>query len=262
VIDYMGGAFDEIRQRADYVTTVIKSEEESFGRTLDRGIEIFNGAAEKAKKSDSTVIDGEGAFALYDTYGFPLDLTEMMAKEQGLTVDKKEFDNLMEQQRQRARAAQKSSSFVMTTSDVELPVTEDLHKYHMDESEGEIIGFIDESGFKNSGQIEENHKVGIVLEKTCFYAESGGQVGDCGIIKTDAAEFIVENTTKIADCVIHQGKVSKGQLKVGDKVTAVVSKDRDSIKKNHTATHLLQWALQEVCGDSVAQQGSLGSPEY
>ena len=262
VVDYMGDAFDEIRSRADYVATVIKSEEESFGRTLDRGIEIFNGAAAKAKKTNSTVIDGEGAFALYDTYGFPLDLTEMMAKEQGLSVDKENFDKLMEQQRQRARAAQKSNSFIMTLSDVELPVTEDLHKYHIDKSQSEIVGFIDENGFKNSGQIGENQKAGIVLEKTCFYAESGGQVGDCGTIKTKAGEFIVENTTKIADCVIHQGKVSKGQLKVGDKVAAVVSADRNSIKKNHTATHLLQWALQKVCGDSVAQQGSLVGPDY
>jgi len=262
VADYMGDAFGEIRSRADYVTTVIKSEEESFGRTLDRGIEIFNGAAEKAKKTDSRIVDGEDAFALYDTYGFPLDLTEMMAKEQGLSVDRDEFDKLMEQQRQRARAAQKGNSFMMKLSDVELPVTEDLHKYHVDKSQGKMVGFIDENGFKNSGEIITGQEVAVVLDKTCFYAESGGQVGDCGTIKTDGAEFIVENTSKIADCVIHQGRVSKGQFKVGDKVDAIVSADRDSIKKNHTATHLLQWALQKVVGNSVAQQGSLVGPDY
>lgn len=262
VVDYMGEAFNEIRSRADYVTTVIKAEEESFSRTLGRGIEIFNAAAEKAKKSRSTVIDGENAFALYDTFGFPLDLTEMMAKEQGLKVDKEEFDKLMAQQKQRARESQKSHSFMMTLSDVELPVTEDVHKYNVDKFESRIIGFIDEVGFKNAGEISQGQTGGIVLDKTCFYAESGGQVGDCGTIKTDAGQFIVENTTRIADCVIHQGKVSDGKLKINDKAVAVVSADRDSIKKNHTATHLLQWALQKVCGDGIAQHGSLVGPDY
>jgi alanyl-tRNA synthetase len=121
---------------------------------------------------------------------------------------------------------------------------------------------IDKEGFKNKGSITAGDEIAIILDKTCFYAEAGGQVGDCGIIKSDKGQFIVESTTKIANCVLHQGRMAEGAFNVGDKVTATVSKDRDSIKKNHTATHLLQWALQDVLGKSVAQQGSFVGPDY
>ncbi len=262
VVDYLGDAFGEIRERADYVSTVVESEEESFGRTLDRGIEIFNSAARRAQKSKDKVISGEDAFQLYDTYGFPLDLTELMAEERGLKVDTAEFDELMEEQRQRARAAQKSASLISALADVKLPTTKDLHKYHTDSFDSEIVGFVDEKGFRKEGIVELGDEAGIVLEGTCFYAEAGGQVGDCGVIESGQARFIVENTVRIADCVIHRGKVAEGSLAVGQTVKAVVSKDRDSIKKNHTATHLLQWALQQVMGKSVAQQGSLVGPDY
>jgi len=262
VVGFLGDAFGEIRDRADYVSTVIESEEESFGRTLDRGIEIFNSAAKRAQKSKDKVINGEDAFQLYDTYGFPLDLTELMAEERGLKVDTAKFGELMEEQRQRARAAQKSASLISALADVKLPTTKDLHKYHTDSFDSKIVGFVDEKGFRNEGSVEVGDEAGIVLEGTCFYAEAGGQVGDCGVIESGKARFIIENTVRIADCVIHRGKVAEGSLAVGQTVRAVVSKDRDSIKKNHTATHLLQWALQMVCGKSVAQQGSLVGPDY
>ena len=262
VVGFLGDAFGEIRERADYVSTVIESEEESFGRTLDRGIEIFNSAARRAQKSKDKVINGEDAFQLYDTYGFPLDLTELMAEEGGLKVDTAKFGELMEEQRQRARSAQKSASLISALADVKLPTTKDLHKYHTDSFDSKIVGFVDEKGFRNEGSVEVGDEAGIVLEGTCFYAEAGGQVGDCGVIESGKARFIIENTVRIADCVIHRGKVAEGSLAVGQTVRAVVSKDRDSIKKNHTATHLLQWALQMVCGKSVAQQGSLVGPDY
>jgi len=262
VVDCLGDAFGEIKERADYVSTVVESEEESFGRTLDRGIEIFNAAAKRAQKSKDKVINGEDAFQLYDTYGFPLDLTELMAEEGNLKVDTAKFNELMEAQRQRARAAQKSASLISALADVKLPTTKDLHKYHTDSFNGEIVGFVDEKGFRNEGSVELGDEAGIVLDGTCFYAEAGGQVGDCGVIESGKARFIVENTVRIADCVIHRGKVAEGSLAVGQTVKAVVSKDRDSVKKNHTATHLLQWALQQVMGKSVAQQGSLVGPDY
>ncbi|MGB2806336.1 MAG: alanine--tRNA ligase [Sedimentisphaerales bacterium] len=262
VADYLGDAFGELKERADHVSTVVESEEESFGRTLDRGIEIFNSAAKRAQKSRDKVINGEDAFQLYDTYGFPLDLTELMAEERSLKVDTAKFDELMEEQRQRARAAQKSASLISALADVKLPTTKDLHKYHTDSFDSEIVGFVDEKGFRNEGSVELDGEIGIVLDGTCFYAEAGGQVGDCGVIESGKARFIVENTVRIADCVIHRGKVAEGSFAVGQTVKAVVSKDRDSIKKNHTATHLLQWALQEVMGKSVAQQGSLVGPDY
>ena len=262
VVGCLGDAFGEIRQRADYVSTVIESEEASFGRTLDRGIEIFASAAGRAAKADNKTINGEDAFQLYDTYGFPLDLTELMAAERGLKVDTAKFDELMEAQRQRARAAQKSSSLVATLADTELPETEDVHKYHTDSCEAKVLGWIDDEGFKKQGRIDCGAEVGLVLERTCFYAEAGGQVGDCGLIKSDKGQFVVESAAKIANCVIHRGRVTEGSFGIEEAVEAFVSKDRDAIRKNHTATHLLQWALQKVLGESVAQQGSFVGPDY
>ena len=264
LVDCLGDAFGEIAERSDYVSTVIESEEASFGRTLDRGIEIFNAAAKRARKSEDKIISGEDAFQLYDTYGFPLDLTELMAKERGLKVDTAKFSELMEEQRKRARAALVKDSLSITdkVSGQVLPETEDLHKYHTDQCDAAIVGFIDSDGFKDKGRIEASAQAGLVLDKTCFYAEAGGQVGDCGYIKSDKAQFIVENTTKIANCIVHQGKVAEGAFEIGENVQAVVSKDRNSIKKNHTATHVLQWALRQVLGESVAQQGSFVGPDY
>jgi alanyl-tRNA synthetase len=260
VVNSLSDAFGEIRARSDFVSTVIESEEASFGRTLDRGIEIFNSAAEKASKTKQKTISGEDAFQLYDTYGFPLDLTELMAEERSLKVYTDKFDELMEEQRQRARAAQKSDSLMMALADTELP--EDLHKYHADICESKIVGFIDNDGFKNQGRIETGAEVGIILDKTCFYAEAGGQVGDCGRLDSGRSQFMVDNTTRIANCVIHRGRLVEGKLSVGDTVKAIVSRDRDATKKNHTATHLLQWALQQAVDKSVAQQGSLVGPDY
>jgi len=262
VVECLGEAFGELKQRADYVATVIESEERSFGRTLDRGIEIFSAAAERARQDPGRTISGEEAFQLYDTYGFPIDLTELMAEENGLKVDKVRFEELMEQQRQRARAARKDLATTMTVADAELPVTDDSLKYDSDRCSARVVGFIENGRFTDEGEIEQGGEAGIILDKTCFYAEAGGQVGDCGTIESEQGVFVVETTGKIADCVIHQGKVVDGSFSVGDVVKATVSKDRDATKKNHTATHLLQWALQQVVDKSVAQQGSLVCPEY
>lgn len=266
--DLMGDAFGEIRERQEFVSTVIESEEVSFGRTLDRGIEIFSSAARRAAKSKDKTINSDEAFQLYDTYGFPLDLTQLMAREQGLKVDTDRFEELMEQQRQRARAAQKDTAVFAGLADTELPVTEDGDKYKVHRCGASVVGFVDAGGFRKQGNVESGREAAIVLDKTCFYAEAGGQVGDCGTIesatadKSPAGRFVVENTTKIADCVVHRGRVVEGSLSVGDSVIAIVSKDRDAIRKNHTATHLLQWALQQVVGRSVGQQGSLVGPDY
>jgi len=268
VANCLGDAFGEIKARADYVSTVIESEEANFGRTLDRGIEIFDAAARRAQKSKDKVIDGEDAFQLYDTYGFPLDLTQLMAEERKLKVDTDKFDELMEEQRERSRIVGLSGSITAKAllsgklTVTKLPATEDLHKYSTDSCDSKIIGWIETEGFKNQGRIKAGVDIGIVLDRTCFYAEAGGQVGDCGVIESDRGRFIVDNTTKIANCVIHQGRLAEGAFSAGDKVRAIVSKDREGIKKNHTATHLLQWALRQVIGESVTQQGSLVGPDY
>lgn len=263
LVQTMGDAFPEIKDRAEFVTTVIKSEEQSFNRTLDRGIEIFTAAADKSEAAGQKTISGRDAFQLYDTYGFPPDLTQLMARERDLSVDVDTFEKLMAEQRQRARAAQKSSSMVSTVAAQSLPATDDTPKYETDSLITKLIGWIDADGLHEKGTIDENTgEVALVLEKTCFYAESGGQVGDCGIIKTAQGRFSVENTEKVADCIIHKGRIASGTLNAGREVTATVDRNRESSRKNHTATHLLQWALQSVLGDSVQQQGSLVCPDY
>jgi alanyl-tRNA synthetase len=262
VDDCLGEAFPEIKARKDYVSTVIESEEASFGRTLDRGLEIFTDAADKSLKSKNKTISGEDAFQLYDTYGFPVDLTQLMAQERGLKVDTAGFDKLMEQQRSRARAAQKGTQTLVTVANTELPVTQDHFKYTADRCPATVLGFIDQGAFNTTGQIKAGAEAAVVLDKTCFYAEMGGQVGDIGLVESAQGKFVVDATTKVADCVIHKGKLLEGTIAVGDKVTAIVSPDRDATKKNHTATHLLQWALRQTLGTSVAQQGSLVCPDY
>jgi len=267
VADFMGEAFVEIKVRADYVTTVIESEEASFGRTLDRGIEIFNTAAKRALKSKDKIINGEDAFQLYDTFGFPLDLTELMAEEYRLKVDTAKFTELMEAQRERARAAQKSSSIMNLLGSYSLKKTDDSKKYESDVCKTSISSIIDPREKSNIvsggiGPTNVNMDFGLVLEETCFYAESGGQVGDSGIIKSDTGDFVVETTEKFGESIIHWGKHAIGQFLTGQQVTATVDKGRTATKKNHTATHLLQWALQEVLGKLVVQQGSHVGPDY
>lgn len=270
VVDCLGEAFAEIKARADYVSTVIESEEASFGRTLDRGIEIFAAAAGRAQKSKDKIISGEDAFQLYDTYGFPLDLTELMARERNLKVDTETFAQLMEAQRTRARAAQKSSLMTVNPG-VMLPVTDDAAKYQTGTCKTTLKGWIRSGAFIKTGTIDliedgpynvRDETIGLILEKTCFYAEAGGQIGDCGMIESESGRFVVETTQKVGDCIIHWGKLATGGFSIGQAVTATVDEDRTATKKNHTATHLLQWALQQVLGGLVAQQGSLVCPDY
>ncbi|MHC4228181.1 MAG: alanine--tRNA ligase [Planctomycetota bacterium] len=274
VVDCLGDAFGEIRERSDHVSTVIESEEASFGRTLDRGLAIFDIEAIRAQHSKDKMIGGDEAFQLYDTYGFPLDLTQLMAQERNLKVDTAKFNELMEEQRQRARAAQKTvplsgsikaaakAAASLSVSPIVSPSTENKDKYHADSCEAKIVGYIDETHFNDQGKIEAGAKVGLVLDRTCFYGEAGGQVGDSGTIETSDAQFLVEKTIEEKKCVFHWGKLVRGTLSIGQNVKAIVSKDRVATKKNHTATHLLQWALQQVLGESVVQQGSFIGPDY
>jgi alanyl-tRNA synthetase len=277
VVECLGDAFPEIRERADYVATVTQSEEVSFGRTLDRGLELFTAAANRAAQTPAKTISGDDAFQLYDTYGFPIDLTQLMAGERGLQVDFERFHELMKEQKERARAAQKTDALLAGLADTELPATEDLHKYRTDRCEATLLGWLDPTGFHREGALPTGVEIGLVLDRTCFYAEAGGQVGDTGVLEASSmgvppmiqdhgqdarATFVVEATMRIGNSVVHRGRLAEGSLLVGRHVTAVVSLDRSATKKNHTATHLLQWALQQVLGKSVAQQGSYVGPDY
>jgi len=235
VIEVLGEAFPEIKDRADHVSTVVEAEEAGFGRTLDRGLEIFRGAADRAAETADKTIPGDDAFQLYDTYGFPLDLTQLMAQERGLTVDTDCFAELMDQQRERARAAKKSDALLANLTDSELPTTDDQPKYDADRCESTLLGWIDPDGFKKEGQVPGDVEVGLIVDKTCFYAEAGGQVGDCGLVTADGGEFVVETTMRIANCVVHRGKIAKGFFRAGQPVQVIVSRDRNATKKNHTA---------------------------
>jgi alanyl-tRNA synthetase len=258
VVDSMAQAFEELRQRTELVKTVIESEEESFGKTLDRGLEVFAAAVVKAEDG---VIGGKDAFQLYDTFGFPLDLTQLMAREKNLKVDADGFDVLMALQKNRAKAAQKTHDFTSLVTDTKLPKTDDGAKYSDEKINANVLGWIDKEGFHTKGTLP-NEQIAIVLDKTCFYAASGGQTSDIGKIVAPKGSFSVEAADKIADCVIHKGKLEQGTITVGDKVEVIIDISRRESQKNHTATHLLQWALREVVGNSVAQQGSLVCPEY
>jgi alanyl-tRNA synthetase len=259
VCDVMGEAFPEILERRDFVRSVVEAEEKSFGRTLDRGLEIFNNAAAKAENG---TISGDAAFKLYDTYGFPLDLTELMARENGLKVDTAGFDELMEQQRSRARAAQKDSGLIAALDGADLPATDDDYKYTGTTIETKVVAYVDKDGYKASGFVPTGDQCAVILEKTCFYAESGGQAGDTGILQANDGSFRVSRTEKLGDCVLHYGTMEQGNISVGESVAAVVSAERFASAKNHTATHLLQWALQKVIGEGVAQQGSQVCADY
>ncbi|MFC1652851.1 alanine--tRNA ligase [Planctomycetota bacterium] len=261
--DIMGEAFPEVKERAEFVQTVIEAEEASFGRTLDRGLEIFAGAADKAQGVTDKTITGTDAFQLYDTFGFPFDLTQLLARERELKVDEDGFKQLMEAQRERARAGAKTASGLANLTGVELPVTDDSAKYTDDSVAAQVVGWIDAEGLKTEGVTPTDaNEIGLILDKTCFYAESGGQVGDTGTIGNCDGVFKVTGTEKIADCVLHHGRCERGSLQVKDTVKATVATARSACKQNHTATHLLQWALQSVVGDTVHQQGSLVCPDY
>ncbi len=254
VVDIMGEAFPEIKEKHQYISMVIKSEEESFGNTLDRGIELFENLVKQLNNKNVKEIPGKDAFRLYDTYGFPLDLTQLMAEEKNMTVDEEGFKSEMEKQRERARKAGKW--------DYGIEVDWNEWEKLSDGSDSEFVGY---DQIETDSEIrllkKEADYVYLVLDKTPFYAESGGQIGDTGEIGGDNFLLSVKNTIKQEDKIIH---ITKGNLPeeiAQSKVKAKVKRDqRMSTARNHTATHLLQSALREVLGKHVHQSGSLVTP--
>jgi len=259
LVEIMGPAFPEITGQADRVAGLIHDEELSFGRTLDRGIQLFVQAADQGARHKSKTIDAENAFRLYDTYGFPLDLTVQMAAERGLKVDEPGFDRLMAAAREQARAA--ARGHVSIAFDGQLPATADRFKYLGLHCRGRLVGWIDQAKLETDGQLQPGNEVGLLLDQTCFYAEQGGQVGDVGIIRTETGTFEVRDTQKLGDGVVHLGRVTDGCLKPGQVAELTVNELRRQSQCNHTATHLLHWALREVLGEHVTQRGSLVDPD-
>lgn len=247
----MGEAYPELTKMADQVERVLLKEEEQFARTLDKGMALLSEAIEAL---DGTVIPGETVFKLYDTYGFPVDLTADVAREQELTIDMEGFDAAMTQQRERARA---SGSFNVDYNDaIKLDGQTEFSGYEYLEDRVEVAALLCEG--ESVQQLSAGQKGIVVLKRTPFYAESGGQVGDTGNLSWDRGLFAVADCTKEGRNHLHQGVVSEGVIEVGATLVATVDKvKRQAAALNHSATHLLHAALKQVLGDHVQQKGSL-----
>ena len=251
LVKEMGQAYPELQAAKDKVSEVIKQEEERFFQTIANGMEILEGALAGGAKT----VDGETAFRLHDTFGFPLDLTADVCRERDVTVDAEGFDLAMQKQRDQARAAGK---FKVAQGLEYSGKPTQFHGYDTLKHEGAKVTalYVDGSAVQS---VKAGDAAVIVLDNTPFYAESGGQVGDKGELRNEAVRFAVEDTFKIqADVFGHQGEVQEGDLKVGDAINALVDiEQRTETMRNHSATHILHKALREVLGDHVQQKGSL-----
>jgi alanyl-tRNA synthetase len=251
LVDAMGTAYPELEQRRNVIEAALIREEELFAKTLEQGLKLLEGELANLK---GKTIPGETVFKLYDTYGFPADLTADIARERELEIDEAGFEVEMAAQRQRARDAGKFA--VDYNSIVKVDSETQFDGYEATQGQGQIIAI-----YKDSVQVDEvveGDEALIVLNQTPFYAESGGQIGDTGLFKNDTGIFEVQDTKKSGGAFVHQGIVTMGSLKATQNVEAIVKADlREATARNHSATHLLHAALRQVLGEHVQQKGSL-----
>ncbi len=253
----MGKAYPELVAKQKLVSEVLLKEGEQFARTLETGMQILDAAI--AKLGKSKVIDGNTVFKLHDTYGFPTDLTADIARERGLAVDMEGYERAMDVQRRQSQAA--SQFGVDLSAGVKLDDKTQFVGYETLASDAPVVALLDEAGQRVQA-LDTGAKGTVVLERTPFYAESGGQVGDTGELSAGAARFAVSDTQKNGSAFGHQGTVTAGRIAVGDRVEAQVDeKRRAAIVLNHSATHLLHAALRKVLGAHVQQKGSLVAPD-
>ena len=256
--------YPDLREKQSYITKVIRTEEENFARTIDGGIRIYNEMLAGHKERGETVFSGADAFKLYDTFGFPIDLTAEMAAEAGMTVDEDAFKALMTEQKERAREARKALGdlgWAGVEFGKDMPATEFLG-YDRDTVEGaEVLAIVAEG--EQVEEIVSGMDAMVVLDKTPFYAEMGGQVADHGVLTADGIVFTVSDVQKNkGGKFMHYGKLVKGSLSVGNTLTAAIDTERRAaIRRAHSATHLLDAALTKVLGDHVHQAGSLVEPD-
>ncbi|HGM5580899.1 TPA: alanine--tRNA ligase [Pseudomonas putida] len=251
LVSEMGEAFPELRNQQAHIERVLKTEEEQFAKTLEQGLRILE---QDLSQLQGKVVPGDVVFKLYDTYGFPMDLTADIARERELTIDEAGFEREMDAQRERARSA---SAFGMDyNSLVKVDTATDFLGYSTTEGQGKIIALYKDG--QSVDQLGEGEEGVVVLDRTPFYAESGGQVGDSGYLQAGAARFDVRDTTKTGGAFLHHGVVASGALLIGAPVEARVDADvQHATSLNHSATHLLHAALREVLGEHVQQKGSL-----
>ena len=255
LVEVMGEAYPELASMADEIASVLKKEEEQFARTLDKGMAVLEaGLAELS----GTVLPGELIFQLYDTFGFPTDLTNDVAREKGYSLDMDGYEKCMEQQRTRARSA---SQFGVDYSDnIRVDGSTQFCGYETLENQANILALY--AAGEPVDSATEDTEVLVVLDKTAFYAESGGQVGDSGYLQADSGKIEIVDCRKSGDHHLHIGRVLSGEIKAGQQVTVSVdSAVRQGTALNHSATHLMHAALQQVLGDHVAQKGSLVDSE-
>jgi len=255
-IEVMRDAYPELAEKRDFILDVITREEERFRRTLESGHQLLDTELEERE-----ILSGSAAFKLHDTYGFPIDLTKEIAAERGVEVDISGFDVEMDAQRARARAAWKGSDAVETADAyrglIEHHGLTDFVGYDYEMSDGVVLSMIREG--ETVSKAEKGETIEIFLDKTPFYAESGGQVGDTGVIQTDSGEAVVIDTQHVIQGLHgHRAKVTKGELVTGQPVSSAIdSPRREGIRKSHTGTHVLHWAIRDVLGDHANQAGSL-----
>lgn len=257
VADESMTAYPELDQNFAYIESVIKSEEARFDETIDQGILILNQYMEEMKQSGTKELDGEKAFKLYDTYGFPIDLTKEIMGENGFVVATKLFDDLLNEQRTKSKVARGNMDDAAWENDIFIDVEGStvFDGYAKLKGTSNVLAIA--KGSERVEEAEAGEEVTLVLDRSTFYAESGGQVGDTGIIESDDSSLKVIDTKKSNGKFLHICKVENGVVKIGDKVTTLVDKERrQSIKRNHSAVHLVQAALREVLGKHVAQAGS------
>ncbi|MEZ6142727.1 MAG: alanine--tRNA ligase [Zavarzinella sp.] len=257
VVEQLGGTFPELKRNPEKVREQIYDEETSFLRTLDRGLKLYSHLSERTKATGSTTIDGADAFKLHDTYGIYIDITQQMAEEDGLKVDEEGFKQELKDAQERDRAGKKKFHTAAVKGD--LPPTDDAPKYLPEVLQATVLGWVIGNEVHRTGELQAGDAAALLLDRTNFYAEQGGQAGDTGIIRTeDDCEFEVQDTQRLGDTILHHGILVSGKLAVGTSVSAMQATFRRiDIMCNHTATHLMNLALRQVLGNHVEQKGSL-----
>ena len=265
VINESADAYPELCEKKDYIMEVIKKEEERFDETIDQGLNILNSYIDELKEAKANILSADKAFRLYDTFGFPIDLTKEILSEQGITVDEEGFNEEMNKQREKARNARNSSETEGWKEGILHKIAKsfktDFLGYETCSTTGKILAIVQDN--KELEIADEEMEVNVIVDKTPFYGESGGQVGDTGIISTEGAQLRVNDCKKIeGDVIVHVCKVEKGNITKNQTVNLTIDNDkRQSTARNHTATHLLHRALKNVLGEHVSQAGSSVHPE-
>ncbi|KAF2278103.1 alanyl-tRNA synthetase-like protein [Westerdykella ornata] len=273
LVEQMGDMFPEIRKKQEDIKEILDEEEKSFAKSLDRGEIMFEKYAQKAKVKGSNDLPGDDVWRLYDTYGFPVDLTRLMAEERGLIINDKEVEEAQERAREASKGDKKAAAALVKLDVHDLgalemmkhvPKTDDSHKYGRENITSVVKAIYHNKRFlESTTELPKGEQFGVILDRTNFYAEQGGQEYDTGrLLVDDEAHFEVENVQVYAGYVLHTGYLKYGNLKVDHEVIAEYDElRRNPIRSNHTGTHVLNYALREVLGDEVDQKGSLVAPE-